>query len=293
MSIGLADAPASPSDPRAAFYVIDHVAPGTTFDRAVRVSNGGDAPITVELYVGGSTVRDGRLQFDDRAGDDAELSRWSAVSPSRLTVAPRASADAKVTFAVPDSASDGERLGVIWAQPPASGSGTSTVNRVGVRVYLSVGDGAAPRTDFRIDALQASRDASGAPVVTATITNTGGRAIEPTGSATVTGGPTAPAAPGLALLPGQHGQIPARFAGDLGDPPTAVEVVLDANGVERRADAHLTFPSGAGVTTPPVEVAHRAGGSTSATGPAIVAALLAATALAGAVRTRQRRAASS
>jgi MYXO-CTERM domain-containing protein len=97
----------------------------------------------------------------------------------------------------------------------------------------------------------------------------------------------------MALLPGLRGKVPARFRGGVGDATAVVALVTDPNGDERRAQARITFPSGAGTSAPPVELEHHSGGGSSPTGPAIVAGMLAATALVGAVRTRQRRAARS
>jgi hypothetical protein len=47
-----------------------------------------------------------------------------------------------VTIRVPRDAAPGERYGVVWAETragPDSGDGITQVNRVGIRLYLSVG----------------------------------------------------------------------------------------------------------------------------------------------------------
>ena len=43
--------------------------------------------------------------------------------------------------------------------------GVTQVNRVGIRLYLSVGPGGPPAANFRIDALAASRQANGQPAL--------------------------------------------------------------------------------------------------------------------------------
>ena len=83
---------------------------------------------------------------------------------------------ATVTIAVPGDASPGERYGVVWAELPAAippGGGIAAVNRVGVRIYLSVGQGNEPASDFGITTFEARRDADGNPLVAAIVHNTG------------------------------------------------------------------------------------------------------------------------
>src|SRR5213076_2151068 len=70
-----------------------------------------------------------------------------------------------------------------------SGGAANVVNRVGVRVYLSVGEGEEPVSDFTIDALTARRDEDSVPIVETTVTNTGGRAIDLAGSLSLANGP--------------------------------------------------------------------------------------------------------
>jgi hypothetical protein len=98
---------------------------------------------------------------------------------------------ATVTIAVPSSASSGERYGVVWAElPPSQGSGgVSLVNLAGVRIYLSVGPGGEPPSSFVIQSLVARHDQQGQPVVAAHVSNTGGRALDLEGQASLSGGP--------------------------------------------------------------------------------------------------------
>jgi hypothetical protein len=55
---------------------------------------------------------------------------------------------ATVRIAVPKNAPPGEQLGVIWAEARSTADAAGSVvqvNRVGIRIYLSVGPGGAPR----------------------------------------------------------------------------------------------------------------------------------------------------
>ena len=60
-------------------------------------------------------------------------------------------ATATVTLAVPGDASPGERYGVVWAETRAADAagGVTQINRVGIRLYVSVGPGGSPAADFR------------------------------------------------------------------------------------------------------------------------------------------------
>ena len=69
-----------------------------------------------------------------------------------------------VTIAVPRGATRGEHYGVIWVQQTAhvrvtQGFGINDVARVGIRVYLAVGQGGAPPTNFTIASAAGHRSA--------------------------------------------------------------------------------------------------------------------------------------
>ena len=71
-----------------------------------------------------------------------------------------------VTIRVPRDASPVERYGVLWAQETSNVRQggrfmVKQVNRVGIRIYLGVGFGGAPPTDFAIRGIRASRQQNG------------------------------------------------------------------------------------------------------------------------------------
>jgi hypothetical protein len=190
IGIRLLDAPASlAGDPRAKAYIIDHLAPGTTIQRHVQVSNTTASTVHLLLYGGAASITAAGWVADGSEGGN-ELAGWITVSPSSETLPPGGSATAQVTIAVPLDAAAGERYAVVWADlPPVAGSGQVAIaNLVGVRVYLSVGPGGVPPSDFAIDGVTALRTPQG-PELLVAVHNTGERALDLGGTALLTGGP--------------------------------------------------------------------------------------------------------
>jgi hypothetical protein len=258
LSIRLVDAPADRrDDPRARIYIVDHLKQGDRIERHVELGNGTDQPLTVSVYAAAAKVADGQFRFGDgHAAND--LTRWTRVEPARVVVAPHSTAVAAVTITVPADATDGERYGVVWAELPPSGGTAAVVNRVGVRMYLSVGEGKEPTTDFRIDALTAARDDQGRPLVRTTVTNTGGRAIDLSGELQLRHGPgSLSAGPfdvelGTTLAPGEAAPAVIHLAKDLPAGPWDATVTVRAGDLVKQARATITFPTGPGSASKPV-----------------------------------------
>ena len=192
LGVRLLQGPAgSQDDPRAHEYIVDHLAPGTTISRQIGFTNGDAEPVDLSFYAASADIRDGG--FVPGAGHAAnELTGWTTFSPTSATVAPGQTLPVTVTIAVPPDAVAGERYAAALAEsagPPAAGGGVSSVSRVGIRIYLSVGPGGAAATGFSIDTMTAQRDADGKPFVTAQVHNTGERAIDLSGRLELTGGP--------------------------------------------------------------------------------------------------------
>lgn len=139
VGIRLVDVPADAADePAAQAYIVDDVAPGDTITRRVEVSNGTATELPIEVYAGAARM-DGNQFVTLEQGERNALVGWTTVAPDNVAVAPGAAERARVTITVPEGTASGEHYGVVWAQPPASDAGgVTTVNRVGVRVYLSV-----------------------------------------------------------------------------------------------------------------------------------------------------------
>lgn len=256
-------------DPRAREYIVDHLAPGTTITRRVEVSNDTEEPQVVQLYAAAASIPDGSFQFGDgRAAND--LTSWTTVDPPTVNPTAGGKVLATVKIAVPADASPGERYGVVWAEPPPavpSGGGVTAVNRVGVRIYLSVGPGGEPASDFTITTLEARRAADGSPLVAATVRNTGGRAVDLSGELRLTNGPgglsAGPFDAKLGTTLGLGQTEPVLVALDPAIPrgPWDAHIVLRSGTTEREATAQVTFPETAATSAGPVKAKSTSGGS--------------------------------
>lgn len=257
VGIRLLEAPSDrKDDPRARSYIIDHLAPGTTITRKIEVSNGTSAPVSIDIYAGGAELTDGEFRPFPQS-ETSELQNWTKVDVSKLELAPGQKAPATVTIAVPDDASPGERYGTVWAalssQPGAGG--ITQVNRVGVRIYLSIGPGGEPASDFSVTSLTAKRNEDGTPVVKAEVRNTGGRALDLGGELKLTDGPGGlsggPFAAELGTTLGVDKVAPVTILLDkeLPDGPWQAELTLKSGILERSASAEITFPEGGGSST--------------------------------------------
>jgi hypothetical protein len=258
IGIRLVDAPVErQDDPRAQTYIVDHVGQGATITRHVEIMSTVAQPTNVSLYVAAATVDDGQFVFGEGRAEN-DLTDWSSLDPPEIAVPANGTVQAAVTIAVPTDADDGERYGVIWAELPGSGGAANVVNRVGVRVYLSVGEGEEPVTAFTIDTLTARRDDAGVPIVETTVTNTGGRAIDLAGSLVLANGPgSLTAGPfdvqvGTTLAPGDSAPASVHLDPELPDGPWDATITISSGRVEHTAEARITFPAEPGASAEPV-----------------------------------------
>ncbi len=242
---------ASAADPRARLYVIDRVAPGTTIRRTVAISNDTGAARDVATYVSGATIAAGAFVGADGASAN-ELSSWITLSRSTLHLASAGKAKVVATIVVPALASAGERYGVIWAEVRSGNASTGivTVNRVGIRVYLSVGEGGAPPSSFVIRTLAGARGGDGAPVVEALVANTGGRALDLSGELNLTQGPGGSsaepfaAALGTTLAIGASSVVLIRLPKALPDGPWLATLDLRSGLITGSGQATISFVNG-------------------------------------------------
>lgn len=249
LSVRLTDAPENRrDDPRAQVYVVDHLPPGSTITRHIEVTNDSRDPMQVELYPGPVEIVDGAWTPLEE-GATSELTEWTTMGEDTTDLSPGQSVIVPVTIDVPDDASSGERYGVVWAQTSSTGDGqVRMVSRVGIRVYLSIGPGGEPATDFTIDSLTGQRLDDGTLRVLADVTNTGGRAIDLQGELTLSEGPNALSAgpyavtDGTTLGPGEAGQVTVDLDPDLPLGPWHALLELSSGKLQRTAEADLTFP---------------------------------------------------
>ncbi len=257
IGIRLIDAPSNRrDDPRARVYIIDHLAPGATIQRRIEISNSTATRVHVTVYPAAAAVRDGKFAVADGATQN-ELTTWISTDRNAVDLDPRGLAVITAKIQVPPSASSEERYGVIWAQvaaPPPAGGGVAAVNRVGIRVYLSVGPGGEPRPDFKIDSLTPARAPNGQPVVQAQVHNTGGRALDMSGTLRLSEGPGGlsagpfPAELGTTLGPGDSEPVTVLLDKRLPNGPWRALIQLESGLIKRSAQATLTFPDAPGAS---------------------------------------------
>jgi hypothetical protein len=141
---------------------------------------------------------------------------------------------------------------LIWVQQAAyarisSGFGVSEVARVGIRIYLAVGHGGAPPTSFAITSITGHRSARGWPAMVVHVDNTGGRAVDLSGTAHLSGGPGDTEAGPFAeqqiitLAPGQSGNVTFAPPRSLPNGPWQAKVTLVSGLTTATATAAVVF----------------------------------------------------
>lgn len=261
ITIRLVDAAADRrDDPRSRIYINDHLEPGDTISRRVEVTNTTGQPQRLLFYAGAADVAAGSFTIRDGRGVN-ELTSWTRVEPAAAVLPDGGTQLLTVTVTIPREADDGERYAAVLAEKPASGSGPGTVSqgaRVGIRMYISVGDGEEPATDFEISTLQAGRAEDGRPEVTAAVTNTGGRALDLSGELGLANGPGGlsagpfPAELGRTLAPGDAERVAVVLDKAITGGPWTATLTLQSGLLERQARAQITFPDAAGTESAPV-----------------------------------------
>ena len=250
IGIRLAEIPASAADdPRARLYIVDHLAPGTTISRRVEISSTADAAAQVGLYAAAATITGGAfLGSDGRTAND--LSSWTTITPGEVDIPANGTMEGSITIDVPADAAPGEHYAVVWAEVRAGedANGVVMVSRVGIRIYLSVGPGGPPAANFVIESLTASRTSDGQPVVVATVKNTGGRALDMSGTLDLGGGPgDLSAGPfdarlGTTLAVGESEPVTVALDNQVPAGPWDATITLRSGLLEISANATITFP---------------------------------------------------
>jgi hypothetical protein len=254
--IRLVDVPVDEANnPRAFRYIIDHLHPGTTIHRRVQIANLSASGARLTVYPDAAVIRGGYF-IGDVGETPSELTTWITLSRPSVSLAPKARAMVTVTIHVPRTASPGNLYGVVWAQetnPGKTGSGFNVleVNRVGIRIYLSVGPGGPPPVNFDITSITGTRSARGQLLVLAKVHNTGGQAIDASGYLKLTDGPGGLSAgpykeTGVTLAPGQSEPIKVVLDKQLPNGPWRALIELKSGLTQRSAVATIDFSPAAG-----------------------------------------------
>jgi hypothetical protein len=240
----------SRNDRRADSYIIHRLTPEASIRRRVEISNGTRSAVDVAVYPAAAALRRGNFAFAAGHGRN-ELSSWTSVSRGVLHMAPGTKAFETVTIDVPADASSGEQYAVIWAEvstPAPPGGGVTLINRVGIRMYVTIRPGGAEPSNFVIGALTAERSKTGEPRVVAAVRNTGGRRLALTGELTLAKGPGGvrggpfPVSLGSTLAPGDSDLVAVRLDRQLPRGPWEVHLRLRSGSIQRVAVATISFP---------------------------------------------------
>jgi hypothetical protein len=290
VGIRLVPSPGAQSgNPLAADYIIEHMAPGTSITRSVEIDNESSAPMSVSVYAAGANVVRGRFAFSPGHTSD-ELSSWTSVGQGALRLAPGARRLDAVAISVPRSALPGSRTAVVWAEVSArAGDGVTLANRVGVRIYLSVGSSASAPPIFGVGPIEAARTAAGAGRITTSAHNLSGSTFSVRGALVLTNGLDGlragpfTAVPTSILAPGASARVAVSLAPSFPRGPWHATFVLTNGSVTRSVSATILFP-------PAILAASNGGIPPIADILAVIALLLAAGVV---IRAARRRSAST
>jgi hypothetical protein len=249
--VRLVDVPVSEAgNPRALRYIIDYLPTGTVIHRRILVANDEARTARFTVYADAAYISGG--EFVGYAGATRnELTNWISVQHPSVTLAAGAAVMDMITIRVPPGATRGEHYGVIWVQQTAKArardgeSGVVEVSRVGVRLYVAVGRGGAPPSSFDITSITGHLTDARQPVIVAHVNNTGGRAIDVNGSASLADGPGGtssgpfPAQRIVTLAPGQSWNITFAAPKSLPDGSWQVTVTLASGLTKATATAPI------------------------------------------------------
>ena len=253
ISVRLVELPASSlTNPLARTYITGTIAAGQSMRSKVEVSNTTGSPQSISIYAAGASMRDGAFAFAEGRTQN-ELAHWTRLSQSALRLAPGQAKVVTVDVTVPQEVSSGERYSVVWAAVKAPASdcvGQARQPRRCAHVSVRVG-GSVAAARYTISRPKAGRSHAGAPVVTATIRNTGAGTLAITGSLTLSHGPgglrAGPFRFVLArpLAPGTSRQATIQLTKQLPRGPWRVRLELQSGTTQRGSTATIMFPGSA------------------------------------------------
>jgi hypothetical protein len=160
---------------------------------------------------------------------------------------------------VPTNASSGNRFAVVWAAvsaSPPSGHGITLVSRVGVRMYLSIGPGGAPSSNFSLGPLTTERSSSGKSLVVDVVHNTGRSELALSGQLKLSKGPNQlragpfVASSGSILAPGASERVTIALDSNFPRGPWRADLRVSSGSLQRSTGATITFPPRVGTRKP-------------------------------------------
>lgn len=183
------DRPAS-AEARDRSYVVRTVQPGDEFTDRLLAVNLTDAPLELDVAPVDATITaDG--QFAPGATAEAD-GRWVAVAPNRVRVPARGTMPVDVRIRVPADAAAGDHIAAVVAQKAGGPTGSGNVRlvqRVGVRVYLTVqSSGESSRTGGLVRSFEIKDLRWTHGTFEIDVQNTGDLLVEPLGTLTISRG---------------------------------------------------------------------------------------------------------
>ncbi|MEU7959256.1 hypothetical protein [Micromonospora humida] len=254
-------------DPRARVYIVDHLTPGATMSRRFAVTNDSPRSQKITISVDAAEIRDN--QFVPSPDPNAnELPEWVHIDQPSFVAPPYSTTTLRVNVDIPPSAPRGERYGAIWASvasttPDPTRGTVQKINRAGIRIYLDVGPGGEPPSDFEIDDLVPGRTDKGLPVVRATVRNTGERALDLSGKLWLSDGPGGLSAGpfgvtvGTTVPPGGTAHAEVLLGRQLPDGPWQARLRLESGRLHRELTGEITFPRDHGAWGLPATLSDR------------------------------------
>jgi len=270
--------------------------PGAVIKRRIEVVNNTGSEARIQVYPAAASIGKGGGFTGASGRSQNEVSTWSSVTPEAVELGAGGRSFVQVTVKVPTDAVRGENYGVVWAETttaPKTPGGVTQVSRVGIRLYVSVGPGGAPPTDFEIVSLAGLRDQNNVAMVQATVRNTGERALDLNGVLNLSKGPAGlaagpfPVPAGTTLGIGDSAQVLVPLDAQLPNGPWLAKITMTSGVTKRTAQATLTFPAGPGAGP---QVASETGYTWWIAGAGVLVALALLLALAAvSLRRRSRR----
>lgn len=142
IGIRIAQIPAEVADhPYSRAYIVMRLQPGDVLTQRLEVFNTSTQNFKVSLYPGLAKFVNGKFEIGEgRAGN--VLTGWTKLAPDSLVLKPGETKAFNMTISPPTGSTSKQHFGVIWAevQGAANASGITSVSRVGVRMYIPIGD---------------------------------------------------------------------------------------------------------------------------------------------------------
>ena len=128
-------------NPFASAYIVHRLQPGIAHTQRLEIYNTSSQEMKVDMYPGLATFENKEfLVGEGRKGNI--FTSWIKLLPATLTIKPNEAKSFNMTITPPADAASIQQFGVIWAevQGAPNASGITSVSRVGIRIYVPIGD---------------------------------------------------------------------------------------------------------------------------------------------------------